>query len=99
MQFEPHHHVEYKFVTALDHNKVLDVAGNNKVCLYDWHKGANQRFRIACIGNGKFTITNVQHNIAVGVPDNSNDDGCQLESFPSQKQNGELWEFIPVNTP
>lgn len=76
---------------------VLDLAGNNKVCLYTWHKGGNQRWRIQSIGNGKYTFQNVQHGKVLTVPNASNNNGEQLEGQNSSKQQSEQWELIPCN--
>lgn len=53
-------------------NMVLDVTGNDIVCLYQWHKGANQRFRLQNVGNGKYAIFSVQNNKIVAIPNGSN---------------------------
>lgn len=75
MHFQPHEHAEYKIVSALNHNMVLDVAGDNNVCLYEWHKGANQRFHLQHAGNGKYALTSVQHQKVVAIPNGSNNNG------------------------
>lgn len=72
MQFQPHEHAEYRIISAMNHKMVLDVAGNHKVCLYEWHKGDNQRFKIQHAGNGKYALTSIAHNTIVAMPNGSN---------------------------
>ena len=78
---------------------VLDATAGNKVVLYNWHKGQNQRWRIQQIQNGKFLISSCQNNRALQVPNGSHDNGVQMEAHQSKQQQHELWELVPCNEP
>lgn len=74
---------------------VVDVTKHHNVCIYEWKKTTNQRFKIHHVGNGRYSITNIEHNTIISVPNGSNQNGEHLKSLKSHGHQNELWEFVP----
>lgn len=58
----------------MDKDMVLDVSQNpselNKTIVYQWNDGANQKFAIKSVGNGKYAIFCAKNNMVL-VPENA----------------------------
>jgi hypothetical protein len=82
MQFIPQENVLYRISTALDPDMVLDVSQDaknlNKMIIYDWNNGQNQKFAIRSVAPGKYAFFCAKNNMTVEVPKGSTKNGEQI---------------------
>ncbi len=77
-------------MTALDENMVLDISQNkaelNKAIIFEWNNGANQKFAIRSVGNGRFAIFSAKGNQTLEVPKGSTKNGEQIHASQPNKE-------------
>lgn len=95
MSFVPANNQLYRIVSGLDKNKVLDASQDakhlNKLILYEWNKGSNQKFAIRALGNNKYAFFCSTNNGTVEVPQSSSNNGTQIEVNQPNKAANEMW--------
>lgn len=87
--------VHYKLVTALSHNMALDVSQNpndfNKLIIYQYGGGPNQKFYFQSIGGNRYGIFCVKNNQTVEVPQGSQQNGARIVCSQPNKEVNEFW--------
>lgn len=90
----------YKITSAARQNLALDACRDNaklnKLIIYDYHGGPNQKFMIAPCENNTFAFFCTFNNGTVEVPANSNQDGAHIEVNQPNNTPNEKWTIVPV---
>lgn len=70
MELIPHNQMEFKIVSALDEDMVLDCIMDNinPVILFKWHSGLNQRWKMIKTDNNTFTFINLYNSKVLSSP-------------------------------
>jgi hypothetical protein len=101
MSFVPSNNQLYRIVSGLNKNMVLDASQDkkhlNKLILYEWNNGSNQKFAVRALGNNKYAFFCSTNNGTVEVPQSSTNNGAQIEVNQPNKAVNEMWELVPVD--
>jgi len=101
MSWSPMQGAQYKIISGLSSNMVLDVSqsqhDHNNLIIYEWNNGANQKFYFQPIGGNKFGIFSAKTHQTVEVPQGSQHNGTRIICSQANKQVNEFWELVPAN--
>jgi hypothetical protein len=101
MAFVPANDQLYKVVSGLNNKMVLDASQDkkhlNKLILYEWNNGSNQKFAVRALGANKYAFFCSTNNGTIEVPQSSTNNGAQIEVNQPNKAANEMWELVPVD--
>lgn len=88
----------YTIVSALDKNKVLDVANGSvanhaNIQLYSRNGSEAQKFRITYLGNGYYKIASVKSGKVLDVQNAANCDGANIQQYQWTNNPAQLWKI------